>query len=81
MTMVTVRATVSFNEVHKGDVAWMELTPRVQSLIDGGYLTVLETGWADHGETEAGPGRLEKGDPGSEPERAGADGPEGGEPG
>lgn len=76
MITVLVRATVSFNEVHKGDVSELELTERVNGLISGGYLEVM-----DRGETEAGPGRFEKSDPGSELERAGTDGPAGGEPG
>lgn len=75
MMTVVVRATVSFNEVRKGDVAEVELTQRIESLVSGGYLVV------DSGETEAGPGRFEKGDPERESERAGADGPEGGQPG
>lgn len=74
--MITVRAKVSFNEVHKGDVSELEVTPRVRSLIDGGYLEVLS-----HGETEAGPGGPAQGDPWSEPERAGEDRSTGGEQG
>lgn len=76
MMTVVVRAVVSFNEVRKGDVSEVELTERVASLVDGGYLEVH-----GRGETEAGPGGPAAGDPWSKPERAGADGPEGGEPG
>ena len=82
MITVVVRATVSFNEVHIGDVSELELTERVQGLIDGGYLEVLSyREMLNYGEIEAGPGGSAESDPWGEPERAGEDRAPGGEQG
>ena len=71
-----VKAVVSFNGLVKGDEGDVELTERIMSLVDGGYLVGV-----GGGSTASRPGRFEKSDQEREPVGAGADGSAGGEQG
>lgn len=42
--LVHIKALVSFNSIHKGDDAVVEITPRVQAWIDAGMVKVIEDG-------------------------------------
>lgn len=61
----TVRVTRSFEMLRIGEVFENTMNPRVRALIDAGFLEVISGG-----ESEAGPGTVDQGDPGGEPEGA-----------
>lgn len=73
---VHVRARVSFNLIHKGDEAILELNPTVAGWIGAGYMEVI-----GGGEDQAGPGEPESDADEREPVGAEGSGPAGGEPG
>lgn len=63
-----VKAVVSFDDVYRGDEAWVSMTPRLEGIIDRGYLKVLEE--RDNGADSNRSGGPKTGDDSSQPKRA-----------